>query len=95
MRNDTIFRDLKTPYDDELSLFYRSDIDNARISLKYIKRNSKNKVAMSSKDELGLDPIFNENLDDNYIFYANDGKSKTDIISFSAYTINPLEFYSS
>lgn len=86
--NDQASRDYKTPYDDELSLFYHGDVDNARLSLKYVKRNSQNEIVQVNRTNIGTDAI--SGLDSTYFYYANDGKSKTDIVTFSIQNIEPI-----
>lgn len=86
--NDQANKDFKTPYDDELSLFYHGDINNARLNLKYVKRNSQNEIVRISRANSGTDAI--SGLDSTYLYYANDGKSKTDIVTFSIQNIDPL-----
>jgi len=86
--NDQANKSYQTPYDDELSLFYHGDIDNTRLSLKYVKRNSKNEIVQVTRPNSGVDVI--SGLDSSYFYYANDGKSKTDIVTFSIQNIDPL-----
>lgn len=80
----------KTPYDDELSLFYRGDIKNARLDLKYIKRKSRDEVKVTSRKKAGLGSV--AGLDDNYYIYTNDGKTDSDIYTFTVQNIDPIEF---
>lgn len=86
--NDQANKDYKTPYDDEFSLFYRGDIDNARLNLKYVNRHSQDEIVQVSRANSGADAI--SGLDTTYSYYVNDGKSKTDIVTFSIQNIEPL-----
>lgn len=86
--NDQSNKDYKTPYDDEFSLFYHGDIDNARLNLKYVNRHSKDEIVQVSRPNAGVDAI--SGLDTTYSYYVNDGKSKTDIVTFSIQNIEPL-----
>ena len=87
-KNNRVSTYLKTPYDDEFSLFYRGDIQNARLNLKYVKRKSKNEVVGMSRSKVGL-PAISE-LTDEYYVYMNKGRSKTDIVTFNIQNIEPL-----
>ena len=78
----------KTPYDDEVSLFYHGDIDNARLSLKYVKRHSNDEIVQVNRANSGADAM--SGLASNYFYYINDGKSQTDIVTFSVQNIDPL-----
>lgn len=75
--------DVKTPYDDEFSLFYRGDIGGARINLKYVKRDSKDEVISINGEYIGLDPY--------KTYYVNQGSSKAEIYTFSIENIAPVE----
>lgn len=87
--NNVAGSDYKTPYDDELSLFYRGEIYNANINLKYTKRKSKDEIIQISRLNFGKDYI--HGLDRKYNLYTNDGKSDTDILSFSIQNSLPIE----
>ncbi|EEV17933.1 TonB-dependent receptor [Campylobacter gracilis] len=87
-KNNRLSTDLKTPYDDELSLFYRGDIQNARLNLKYVKRKSKNEVVGMSRSKVGLPAL--SGLANEYYVYMNKGRSNTDITTFSIQNIEPL-----
>lgn len=81
----------KTPYDDELSIFYHGQIDNFRLALKYIKRKSKDEIVVTRRENLGLPSI--EAIEGNYKVYTNGGKTNTDIVTFTASTISPYELF--
>ncbi|MSN96219.1 TonB-dependent receptor plug domain-containing protein [Campylobacter sp. FMV-PI01] len=74
--------EIKNPYDDEFSVFYRGDIENARVNLKYIKRKSKDEVREMPGELIGRD---------SKIYYTNNGKSKTDIYILSVENTKPIE----
>lgn len=89
-KNGFLGNKFKTPYDDELSLFYRGDIKNARLNLKYIKRKSRDEITLKSREKAGLKEI--EGLSNNYSIYTNDGKTDSDIYTLTIQNIAPLEF---
>ncbi|MDO5045614.1 TonB-dependent receptor plug domain-containing protein [Campylobacter sp.] len=79
--------ELKTPHDDEKSLFYRGDVGNARINLKYIKRDSKNEVLTLNGELIGREK------DKSY--FVNKGKSSAEIYTFSVSNIYPIKIFGS
>lgn len=85
------FKDLKRPYNDEFSIFYRAQINNINLAFKYIKRLAKNQVVLSDKESLALDDLNDERLTSNYKVYTNYGKSKADIFSFDIANINSIK----
>lgn len=78
--------DLKTPHDDEKSIFYRGDIGNVRLNLKYVKRDSKNEVLTLNGKHIGRD--------EDKLYFVNNGKSSTQIYTFSIANIMPVEILS-
>lgn len=93
-KSEHMFRELKIPYDDELSLGINQELGNFDLSLKYIKRNSKDEVTASTAELEGITPDGNK-YKTNTILYANHGKSKSDIYTFVLNNIHPYEFYGS
>ena len=80
-------RELKTPYDDEFSAYYRGDVGNARLNLKYVRRQGRDEVAMKYVRE-PLPGYGNE-----YSIFTNEGQSKRDIVTLSAVNIAPIEIW--
>ncbi len=91
--NEYLTSALKTPHDDEVSLFYEAELNNLVLNLKFVHRKSKNEVMTMYKEELGLEDIDDETLDDNYKIYTNLGTSKANIFTFNLQNKKPLEFY--
>jgi len=79
-------RELKTPYDDEISLFYNTEIGNAKLGLKYLNRKSHDEILMRSVNE----PL--AGYGNSYTVFANDGKSKREILTLNVATKTPVVF---
>ncbi|QKF64525.1 TonB-dependent receptor plug domain-containing protein [Campylobacter corcagiensis] len=79
---------LKLPYDDEFSLFYKGEIDNFSLNLKYIKRKSKDEIVAKSRSKAGLGAL--NGFDKEYAIYSNDGKTNSDIYTFSIKNKEPF-----
>ena len=75
--------ELKTPYDDEKSIFYHGDIGNVRLNLKYVKRDSKNEVLTLNGKHIGRD--------EDKLYFVNNGESSAQIYTFSVANVMPLE----
>ena len=80
-------RGLKTPYDDEFSAYYRGDVGNARLNLKYVRRQGRDEVAMKYVRE----PL--PGYGNGYYIFTNEGQSKRDIVTLSAVNIAPIEIW--
>lgn len=80
-------RELKTPYDDEFSAYYRGDVGNARLNLKYVRRQGRDEVAMKYVRE----PL--AGYGNGYSIFTNEGQSKRDIVTLSAANIAPIEIW--
>ena len=80
-------RELKTPYDDEFSAYYRGDVGNARLNLKYVRRQGRDEVAMKYVRE----PL--SGYGNGYSIFTNEGRSKRDIVTLSAVNIAPIEIW--
>ena len=80
-------RELKTPYDDEFSAYYRGDVGNARLNLKYVRRQGRDEVAMKYVRE----PL--PGYGNGYSIFTNEGQSKRDIVTLSAANIAPIEIW--
>lgn len=80
-------RELKTPYDDEFSAYYRGDVGNARLNLKYVRRQGRDEVAMKYVRE----PL--SGYGNGYSIFTNEGQSKRDIVTLSAANIAPIEIW--
>lgn len=80
-------RGLKTPYDDEFSAYYRGDVGNARLNLKYVRRQGRDEVAMKYVRE----PL--AGYGNGYSIFTNEGQSKRDIVTLSAANIAPIEIW--
>ena len=65
-------RELKMPYDDEFSAYYRGDVGNARLNLKYVRRQGRDEVAMKYVRE----PL--SGYGNGYSIFTNEGQSKRD-----------------
>ena len=76
---------LKTPYDDEFSLFYRGIYGNLKTNLKYIRRASRDEVVGISESRLGVSGS-------NFSVYTNGGKSDTNIVSLAFANDKAIEF---
>lgn len=72
---------LKLPYDDEFSLFYNGKIDNFNLSLKYVKRESKNEIFAKRGKEVGMKTP--GGFDDSFKIFVNNGKTSTDIYTIT------------
>ena len=80
-------RGLKTPYDDEFSAYYRGDVGNARLNLKYVRRQGRDEVATKYVRE----PL--SGYGNGYSIFTNEGQSKRDIVTLSAANIAPIEIW--
>ena len=80
-------RELKTPYDDEFSAYYRGDVGNARLNLKYVRRQGRDEVATKYVRE----PL--TGYGNGYSIFTNEGQSKRDIVTLSAANIAPIEIW--
>ena len=80
-------RELKTPYDDEFSAYYRGDVGNARLNLKYVRRQGRDEVATKYVRE----PL--SGYGNGYSIFTNEGQSKRDIVTLSAANIAPIEIW--
>lgn len=87
------FNGLKRSYNDEFSVFYRGEIKNTAISLKYLKRLGKDQVVLSDKNTLGLADLNDDTVVSNYDVYINAGTSKADIISLDIANAKSIEIF--
>lgn len=91
--SSTVFHELKTPYTDEQSFGLSQDFAGWNLTAKYIHRNGRDEVVRATADKINfLDPNNTTYAKDAYV-YLNDGRSKTDVVSFMLKTKKPLEFW--
>ena len=76
---------LKTPYEDELSLFYDGRLDGVKFALQYVNRNSKNEVTSRFVPKI-------KDVGEHDI-YTNEGKNSAKIWTFSVQNASPIEIF--
>lgn len=89
--NNSLYRQLEVPYDDELMLGFKQTIGWADFGIKLVQREGKKQVIEVTGARLGLDPQ-DPTLAKNYKAYANNGQSKDRILSITAQNNRILEF---
>ncbi|OLU33296.1 hypothetical protein BVH03_05455 [Pseudomonas sp. PA15(2017)] len=87
--DESAFRKIDMPYDDELMLGFSQLLAGARFDLKYVHRDGKDQVVRSRASRLGLIPGNGADTIADYYTYTNAGKSNNQTITL---TITPQEF---
>lgn len=77
---------LRTPYDDEFSVFYRGQFADMALKLKYIKRKSHDEVVAFSRENKGEFA----GLDKSFYVYSNAGKTSSDILTLELANIDSI-----
>lgn len=90
-KNNTQFKKLKVPYNDELVVGISQRFYQFEGSFKYIHRNGKDEITKVSSKIASLPS--NPNYSTLYYTYTNNGKSISDIVSITFSTIKPIEFF--
>lgn len=86
--DDSSFRKLNIPYDDELMLGFSQRLAGLQFDLKYVQREGRDQVVRSRATYLGLEPGDGADTIANYYTYTNAGQSSSETITLS---ISPLQ----
>jgi len=86
---EDVFRRLKIPYDDELSIGIKQQISNFELGIKYINRRGKDGVIRAYRSELGLPVV--AGVDEDYMTYTNEGETKSHILNFTFKSKEPIQ----
>lgn len=84
--DESAFRKIDIPYDDELMLGFSQLLAGMRFDLKYVHRDGKDQVVRSRASYLGLVPGNGMDTINDYYTYTNAGKSRNETVTL---TITP------
>ena len=84
------FSELKIPYVDELMVGIAQRVKVVDLGAKYINRKGKDEVRYISRNTLGL--AADDNYTNGYYTYSNEGKSWTEVVTFTIENNEPLKF---
>lgn len=87
--DESAFRKIDIPYDDELMLGFSQLLAGMRFDLKYVHRDGKDQVVRSRASYLGLVPGNGTDTIDDYYTYTNAGRSRNETVTL---TITPQSF---
>ncbi|VXC14848.1 conserved exported hypothetical protein [Pseudomonas sp. 9AZ] len=90
--DDTSFRRLDIPYDDEWMLGIAQKFADLRFDLKYVHRDGRDQVVRSRAKDLGLEAGDGSSTISNYFTYTNAGESSSQTVTLSITPLHNLRF---
>ena len=90
--DDTSFRRLDIPYDDEWTVGFAQDLAGLRFDLKYVHRDGRDQVVRARSRSLGLEDGDGSTTIANYYTYTNAGESRSETVTLSVTPLESLRF---
>lgn len=90
--DDTSFRRLDIPYDDEWTVGFAQDLAGLRFDLKYVHRDGHDQVVRARARDLGLEDGDGSSTIANYYTYTNAGESRSETVTLSITPLHNLRF---
>lgn len=88
--DESSFRQLDIPYDDEWMLGFAQELAGMRWELKYVNRDGHDQVVRSRASYLGLEPGDGDSSIANYYTYTNAGNSRSKTLTLTVTALQPL-----
>jgi hypothetical protein len=90
--DESSFRQLDIPYDDEWMLGFAQVVRDLRLELKYVHRDGRDQVVRSRARDLGLEDGDGSTSIANYYTYTNAGESRNETVTLSISPLQELHF---
>ena len=90
--DESRFRSLDIPYDDEWMVGFAQNLAGLRFDLKYVHRDGHDQVVRARARDLGLEDGDGSSTIANYYTYTNAGESRSETVTLSITPLNNLRF---